>query len=88
MRILISHAKNPLIGWNVNVNLTADAPQKIAYVEVRINDFRETRDTPASPLDSWDQTFTQKGVYPGDNRVNVLVKDQDGNDYRSEQRWS
>ena len=87
MRILVTHARNPLMGWDINVNVTADAPQKIAYVEVRVNGFPEAKDTPSNPLDSWDQTLTQKGVYPGDNLVNVQVTDQDGNDYYAEQKW-
>jgi len=87
MRTLISHARNPLMGWDINVNVTADATQKIAYVEVRVNDFQEVDDTPDNPLDSWDDTLTQKGVYPGANKVDVLVRDQNGKDYRAEHKW-
>ena len=46
MRTLITHARNPLMGWDINVNLTADATQKIAYIEIRVNDFQKVEDTP------------------------------------------
>jgi len=75
------------MGWNINVNVTADATQKIAYLEIRVNDFQEVDDTPDNPLDSWDDTLTQKGVYPGTNKVDVLVRDQNGKDYRAEHKW-
>ena len=88
MRTLITHVRNPLMGWDINVNVTADAPQKIAYIEIRVNDFQQEEDTPDNPLDSWDDTLRQKGVYPGDNKVDVLVRDQNDKEYRSQHKWS
>jgi hypothetical protein len=75
------------MGWDINVSLTADAPQKIAYIEIRVNDFQEVEQTPSHPLDSWETTLRQKGDFLHDNKVEVLVRDQDGNEYRAEHDW-
>lgn len=88
MKINISHTKNPLLGWDINVSVQAEANQKIGEVEVRVNDFPEAQDLPGDALDSWEQQLTQKGVYPGNNNVEVTASDQDGNQTRAEQKWS
>ncbi len=88
MKIVIIHAKNPAAGWNIVVSIQADLGQKIADVEVRVNGFPEVRDTPTAPLDTWEQQLTQQGVFPGDNKVEVMVQDQDGQESRAEQKWS
>src|SRR6266852_3736257 len=63
-------------------------PQKIAYVEIRVNDFQQVEDSPENPLDAWDDTLSQQGVFPGANKVDVLVRDQNGKDYRAQHKWS
>lgn len=87
MKIIITHTKNLVIGWNIDVGAQADGSEKIADVEVRVNGFPEVRDSPNN-LSSWDQQLTQKGVYPGDNKVEVRVTDQNGQETRAEQKWS
>ncbi len=88
MKISINHARNPLLGWDIDVSVRAEDAQKIGRVTVRINDVTEAQDQPGDGLDSWEQTFTQKGVYPGSNKVEVNASDQNGNETRSEQKWS
>jgi hypothetical protein len=87
MKIAITHSKNPATAWNIAVSVQADSGQKISDVEVRVNGFSEVRETPSAPLDTWEQQLTQKGVFPGDNKVEVAVHDQDGQESRAEQKW-
>lgn len=87
MKINISHIKNTLIGWDINVKVDAEGAEKIAGVEVRVNGFPEISDSPGN-LSSWEQFLTQKGVFPGNNAVEVRVTDQNGNDTNAKQGWS
>lgn len=87
MKITITHARNPLVGWDINVTADAGEAEKISYAEIRINDFRDVREDLEPPLDSWDRQLTQKGVYPGDNKVQVMVRDQRGLETRKQQKW-
>jgi hypothetical protein len=61
------------MGWNFDVSVQADSGEAIAQVEVRVNDFPDVRDNLNDPVDSWAQTLTQKGVFPGDNKAVVTV---------------
>jgi len=88
MKTNISHTKNTVLGWDVNVSVQAEGEQKIGQVEVRINELREAQDLPGDALVSWEQQFIQKGNYPGNNKVEVTVSDQDGDETRAEQKWS
>jgi hypothetical protein len=87
MKITISTARNAVLGWDIDVSATAEADQKVAQVEIRVNDLREVQDLPGE-LESWEQQLTQKGVYPGSNKVEVTVSDQNGNETSAEKRWS
>lgn len=75
------------MGWDIDVNVQAASGEKIASVEVRVNDFPEAQDSPADPLDSWSIQLRQKGVFPGDNKVDVLVTDPKGNQTRARKIW-
>lgn len=88
MNIKIAHIKNPLAGWDIDVNVQAEAGQQISQVTVKVNGFPEINDTPGDNLNSWEQQLIQKGVFPGDNEVEVLVSDQNGTESRAEQKWS
>jgi len=88
MKIAISHARNVLMGWDIDVNVNAENQEKIAFVEVRVNGFPEVSETLDDPENSWERQLTQQGVFPGDNKVEVLVRDQNGNDTRSKQAWT
>jgi hypothetical protein len=88
MKITIDHARDPLLGWDIKVSVQADTGESIAQVEVRVNDFPEIRDTLSTPLSSWEEQIKQKGVYPGDNKVEVLVRDQNDAETRAMQKWS
>jgi hypothetical protein len=88
MKILITHIKNAAAGWNINVSVQAESGQKISDVEVRVNGFPQVREIPKTPLDTWEQLLTQQGVFPGDNKVEVVARDQNGGETRAEQTWS
>jgi hypothetical protein len=88
MKIRISHARNPVLAWDIDVSAEAESGEKISQVEVVVNDTPEVQDLPGDALNSWDQQLTQKGVFPGNNKVEVTVTDQDGNETSAEQKWS
>lgn len=88
MKINIAHSKNPLIGWDIDVTVQADAGQQISQVEVKVNGFPEINDSPGDSVASWEQQLLQKGVFPGDNEVEVRVNDQNGEESRAKQKWS
>ncbi len=50
MKISISHARNPLLGWDIDVSVQAEDAQKIGQVTVRINDVTEAQDQPGEAL--------------------------------------
>jgi hypothetical protein len=87
MKIRIAHVRNAILGWDINVCVDSDDGQKIAKVEIRVNDSPVVQDYPNEPPDSWEQQVKQKGIYPGDNKVEVTVNDQNGNESRAEQKW-
>ena len=87
MKISISHTKNVAIGWNIDVSVEAGDGETISSVEARVNGFPEIQETPDDGTDSFDQPITGKGVFPGDN-VEVVARNQNGDESRAEQQWS
>ena len=88
MKISIKHTKDPLMGWNIDVGVDAGKGEKISYVEVLVNNAPVAQENIDPQLDSWERSFKQKGVYPGDNRVDVRAQNQKGDDTRKQQKWS
>ncbi len=88
MKIAITHARNILMGWDIDVNVNAENQEKVAFVEIRVNGFPEVSETQNQPDDSWERQLTQQGNFPGDNKVEVLVRDQNGNETRAKQAWT
>lgn len=87
MKIVISSPTRAVMGWNFDVSVQADSGEAIAQVEVRVNDFPDVRDNLNDPVDSWAQTLTQKGVFPGDNKAVVTVLSDAGKETRAERKW-
>jgi len=88
MKIDIAHSKNPLMGWDLTIKVTAEAAEKIATFEVLVNM------SPAEPQENFDppiSVFTKrlerKGNYPGENTVQVIVHDQNNNETSAEDSW-
>jgi hypothetical protein len=87
MKINIAHIKNAVLGWDIDVNVQADAGQHISQVTVKVNGIPEVNES-SDDLDSWAEQLVQKGVYPGDNEVEVTVSDDKGDQSRAKQKWS
>jgi hypothetical protein len=85
--ITIDQVRDVLMGWDIDVNVQAAAGEKISSIDIRINDSPVAQDSPSDPLDSWAIHLSQKGVYPGDNRVDVVVTDPTGNKTRARKKW-
>jgi hypothetical protein len=88
MKISISHIKNVVIGWNIDVSVEAGDGETISFVEARVNGFPEIQEMPDNGTNSFDQQITGKGVFPGDNKVEVVARNQNGDESRGEQQWS
>ncbi len=88
MKIEIKHTKNPLMDWDIDVTVNAENTEKIDSVEIKVNDFPEVKEAQGDSVTSWDKHLSQKGQYPGDNKVVVTVFDQNGNSTVAKQQWS
>ena len=81
-------AKNPAAGWDITTAILADKNEKLAHVQIRINDFPEYDKNIDPKADSWKNTLVQQGNYPGENRVVVTATSDDGKDHVHIQEWS
>jgi hypothetical protein len=88
MTVTSTHAKNPLIGWDIAASAKADAGEKIARAQIIINGSSEYDKTFDTPLSSWQEQLSQVGDYPGDNTVEVIATSDKGEDTGSEDSWS
>ena len=75
-------------GWDVTVTAVGEGVEEIASALVRINGFPEPTETPNPPLSSWQKLYRQKGVFPGDNKLQVTVNDTREEETRFEDQWS
>jgi ssRNA-specific RNase YbeY (16S rRNA maturation enzyme) len=87
MKIAISPVKNSAIGWDITVSVTAEDSQKIANVTTTILGFDEPTDVLQVPVDSYERTYIQKGVFPGHNDVLVRAIDTDGKQSAAVKKW-
>ena len=83
-----SYQKNPLIGWDITASAKVDKDEKIARAQILVNDSSEYDETFDSPLSSWQKQLTQKGEYPGDNTVRLVITSDTGGDTEAEDSWS
>jgi hypothetical protein len=83
-----THKKNPAIGWDISASAKADKGEKIARVQILVNDSPEYDKTFAPPISSWQEQLNQQGQYPGDNTVRVIVTSDKGEDTEAEDEWS
>lgn len=87
MKIVIVPARNPAIGWDITVSVTAEGKERIAEVTTEINDAPEPTDFLKPAANFYDNTYIQKGVSPGKNKVIVTAKDEDGNPTIAVRKW-
>ena len=88
MDVTSSHSKSPAVGWDIAASAKADRGEKIARAQIIVNDFPEFDKIFDSPLSSWQQQLHQKGQFPGDNTVRVVVTNDKGEDSESDDSWS
>jgi len=84
----LSYQKNPLIDWDITASAKVDKDEKIARAQILVNDSSEYDETFDSPLSSWQKQLTQKGEYPGDNTVRLVITSDTGGDTEAEDSWS
>jgi hypothetical protein len=65
-----------------------DKDEKIARAQIFINDSSEYDETFDPPLSSWQKQLRQKGKYPGDNTVRLVITTDTGEDTEAEDSWS
>ncbi|MGZ4789617.1 MAG: hypothetical protein ACXVZX_13955 [Terriglobales bacterium] len=87
MKIVITPAKNPAIGGDITVSVTAEGKERIAEVTTEINGFAEPTDLVNPPAKFYENTLIQKGVFPGHNEVVVTAKDEHGNPTVAVKKW-
>ena len=88
MQIDIKFSKNPVLGWDVSVTATGDHQEKIQHIKVTMN-VSSLCDEDSDPVvNRWRKLFTQKGVFPGDNKAVVTITDDRGNDTSAMEQWS
>ncbi len=88
MTINLTHQRNPLIAWDINVSVTADKGEKITHVLVQVAGIRVWDESVIPPAGSWQRKLTQKGNYPGDNKVVVTATNDQGDDASAVDEWS
>ena len=84
----LSHAKNPLMGWDIAAFSKADMGEKISRAEIIVNGFSRYDKTFDSPLNQWQHQLQQQGQYPGDNVTRLKITDDKGNVTEAEDSWS
>lgn len=75
-------------GWDITVTAVGEGKEVISAVSVRINAFPEPKDNVEPAVKTWRKLYRQKGVYPGDNKLQVTVTDGAGKDTSYEDQWS
>ncbi len=88
MEVTSTHTKNPATGWDISATAKAEASEKIARAQIIVNGFSAYDKTFVPAISRWQQQLNQKGEYPGDNTVQVIVTSDEGNDTESDDSWS
>ena len=87
MKISDTHTR-AIAGWDVTVTATGEGTEQVAKVLVKINSFPEPDEKPDPPVNIWHKTYRQKGIFPGDNKLQVTVTNTEGKEARLEDQWS
>jgi hypothetical protein len=88
MDLTLSHQKNSAIGWDISAAAKAEGKERITRAQILVNDSTEFDKTFGRPLNSWAQTITQKGQYPGENTVQLIITTDKPEDCEAEDSWS
>jgi len=88
VNVEIAHSKNPAMGWDVDVTVTAEGKETIAGVRIDINGFTKCDEQVEPPARKWHRQMPQQGNYPGDNSVVVTATEAEGQESTSVDEWS
>jgi hypothetical protein len=88
MDVTSSHSRDLAAGWDISASAKADKGEKIARAQILVNDFPEYDEQFSPPISSWQQQLRQKGEYPGDNTVRVVITSDKEEDAESVDSWS
>jgi hypothetical protein len=88
MTIDIVHAKNPAVGWDIATTITVAKGEKLTHVLIQVNGSPDYDKDITPPANSWKNTLTQKGQYPGDNKVVVTATNNKADDTVAIDEWS
>jgi hypothetical protein len=88
MDVTSSHSRDPVAGWDITASAKADKGEKIARAQIFVNDFPEYDEQFSPPVSSWQQQLRQQGDYPGDNKVRVVITNDQEEDAESVDAWS
>ena len=61
MDIALSHARNPVLGWDIQVTAKAGDGETITFARIEVNGFPEFDQQVSPPLDKWQKTLIQQG---------------------------
>lgn len=84
----LTHQRNGALAWDITASAKAEAAETISAVKVVVNGVSEYSETFSRPTKQWQRTLTQKGQYPGDNTIQLIVTDGAGNETDFYDEWS
>ncbi|HEY1799742.1 MAG TPA: hypothetical protein VGG46_02310 [Terriglobales bacterium] len=87
MQTTVTHARNPLAGWDISVSAKAGDKETITGARILVNGFSQYDEIFDAPLNQWTQQLLQQGDFPEENEV--LVEITNGNDdvIRTQDSW-
>jgi hypothetical protein len=86
MKIAITPTKNRATDWDITVSVTGEGAL-VSQVILTVNGFSEPIDTLSPPQDEWEKTYSQRGVYPGQNKAEVTATTDAGDQTRKTKIW-
>ena len=87
MQAHITHAKNPVLGWDIAATAKADKGEAVARGQIFVNGFAVYDEQLNPPVSNWQAQLIQKGQFPGNNEARLIVTDQNGQDTVSIDSW-
>lgn len=87
MDISLTHTKNPLLGWDIQVTANAGADETITFARIDVNGFPESKKDIDPPVNKWQESLTQLGQYPGENKVLVTIRNNNQVESTAEDNW-
>ncbi len=88
MQVTSTHTRDSLMGWDISSSAQAGKGEAIARAQIFVNESSEYDQSFDPPIDNWQGSLQQQGVYPGDNTVEVVITDDKGTDSRTVDAWS